>query len=58
MAPMLELNGPATAATAGRSPTVAIFNVAMIGHVNPTFALVQDTHCGVSPFLLWQEGNE
>jgi hypothetical protein len=39
MAPMLELNGPATA---GRSPTVAIFNVAMIGHVNPTFALVQD----------------
>lgn len=51
---MLELNGPATAATAGRSPTVAIFNVAMIGHVNPTFALVQELvrrGCRVHYFL-------
>ncbi|CAL1154765.1 unnamed protein product [Cladocopium goreaui] len=44
----------ATAATAGRSPTVAIFNVAMIGHVNPAFALVQELvrrGCRVHYFL-------
>ena len=34
MAPLGELDGGA--------PVVAIFNVAMIGHVNPTFALVQE----------------
>lgn len=36
------------------SPTVAIFNVAMIGHVNPTFALVQELvqrGCRVHYFL-------
>ena len=35
-------------------PTIAIFNVAMIGHVNPTFALVQELckrGCKVSYFL-------
>ncbi|CAE7552470.1 yjiC [Symbiodinium sp. CCMP2592] len=35
-------------------PTIAIFNVAMIGHVNPTFALVQELRkrgCKVHYFL-------
>jgi len=46
---MLELSPTAAAA-----PTVAIFNVAMIGHVNPTFALVQELvrrGCRVHYFL-------
>ncbi|CAE7527127.1 ugt-48 [Symbiodinium natans] len=50
MAHVSQLNRPANAA----GPVVAIFNVPLIGHVNPTFALVQELRkrsCRVHYFL-------
>uniref|UniRef100_A0A7S1QSV9 UDP-glycosyltransferases domain-containing protein n=1 Tax=Alexandrium catenella TaxID=2925 RepID=A0A7S1QSV9_ALECA len=47
-------NSPAAAAADAQPCVVAIFNVAMIGHVNPTFALVQELvrrGCRVHYFL-------
>ncbi|CAE7860918.1 yjiC, partial [Symbiodinium necroappetens] len=51
MAPMSQ---PMDQQITAEGPTIAIFNVAMIGHVNPTFALVQELckrGCKVSYFL-------
>ena len=51
MAPMSQ---PMDQQITAEGPRIAIFNVAMIGHVNPTFALVQELckrGCKVSYFL-------
>ncbi|CAE7445016.1 yjiC, partial [Symbiodinium natans] len=51
MAPMSQ---PMSQPITEEGPTVAIFNVAMIGHVNPTFALIQELrkrNCKVHYFL-------
>ena len=51
---MAPMNQPMSQPITEAGPVVAIFNVAMIGHVNPTFALVQELRkrsCKVHYFL-------
>ncbi|CAE7226114.1 unnamed protein product [Symbiodinium microadriaticum] len=51
---MAPMSHPMDQQITAEGPTIAIFNVAMIGHVNPTFALVQELckrGCKVSYFL-------